>query len=101
MAELGTTLRKTMRNWLKILAICLAIGAPVASQAQVRPLVVAQGNCKSLNQAVEEVRRQYNGRIVSANTRVSGNRETHHIKVLTKDGTVKTVKVPGCTRRNG
>jgi hypothetical protein len=62
-------------------------------------LVVAQ-NCTSLNQAVERVRRQYNGRIVSAETRVRGNREVHHIKVLTEDGKVKTVQIPGCPRRS-
>ena len=91
-----------MQNWLKILAISLAICAPVAGQAQLKqPLVIAQGNCKSLNQAVEDVRRQYGGRIVDAKTRRSGNRETHEIKVLTDDGKVKTVRVPGCGRRNG
>jgi uncharacterized membrane protein YkoI len=55
----------------------------------------------TLDQAVEQVRRQYNGRIVSAETRVSGNREVHHIKVLTEDGKVKTVTVPGRTLGNG
>lgn len=59
-------------------------------------LVVAQNNCTSLSEAVERVRRQYNGRIVSAETRKSGNREVHHIKVLTDDGKVKTVRIPGC-----
>jgi hypothetical protein len=62
-------------------------------------LLVAQ-NCTSLNEAVERVRRQYNGRIVSAETRVSGNREVHYIKVLTEDGKVKTVTIPGCARRS-
>ena len=55
-----------------------------------------QGRCPSLSQAVEQVRRQYNGRIVGAETRVSGGRETHIIKVLTSDGRVKTVRIPGC-----
>lgn len=55
-----------------------------------------QSGCKSLSQAVEQVRRQNNGRIVSAETQVSGGRETHVIKVLTNNGTVKTVRVPGC-----
>lgn len=62
-------------------------------------LLVTQ-NCPSLNEAVEQVRRQYNGRIVSAETRVSGNREVHHIKVLTEDGKVKTERIPGCPRRS-
>jgi len=53
---------------------------------------------KSLSEAVEQVRRQTNGQILSAVTRVSGNREVHHIKVLTKDGKVKTHKVQGRKR---
>ena len=63
----------------------------------VEPAVtMRQGRCPSLSEAVERVRRQYNGRIVGAETRVSGGRETHIIKVLTNDGTVKTVRIPGC-----
>ncbi|MGI9202427.1 MAG: PepSY domain-containing protein [Woeseiaceae bacterium] len=57
-----------------------------------------QSGCVSLSQAVQQVRRQYNGQIVSAETVVRGNRETHIIKVLTSDGTVKTVRVAGCNR---
>jgi len=53
---------------------------------------------KSLSQAVEQVRRQTQGQILSAETRISGNREVHHIKVLTKDGKVKTYKVQGRKR---
>lgn len=63
-----------------------------------RAQLIAQANCTSLGEAVERVRRQYNGRIVSAETRVSGNREVHHVKVLTEDGKVKTVRIPGCSR---
>ena len=55
-----------------------------------------QGRCPSLSDAVEQVRSRYNGRIVGAETRVSGGREIHIIKVLTNDGTVKTVRIPGC-----
>ncbi len=59
---------------------------------------VMQNSGKSLSEAVEQVRRQTNGRILSAETKVSGNREVHHIKVLTKDGKVKTHKVQGRNR---
>ena len=55
-------------------------------------------NGVTLSQAVEQVRRQYNGRIVSADTVVSGDCETHVIKVLTQDGKVKTVRVAGKSR---
>jgi hypothetical protein len=61
-------------------------------------LLLAQNDGPSLGEAVERVRRQYNGRIVSAETRVRGNREIHYIKVLTDDGRVRTVQVPGRSR---
>ena len=57
-----------------------------------------QGGGVTLSQAVQQVRRQYNGQIVSAVTQVNGNRETHVIKVLTQDGKVKTVRVAGRQR---
>ena len=69
----------------------------VASQG----LSMAQGNVLTLNQAVEQVSRQYKGRIVSAETKRSGNREVHHIKVLTDDGKVKTVRVQGRSLSGG
>ena len=74
------------------------IGVPI-SGVELRPEVPGldtfQKGGVTLSQAVEQVRRQYNGQIVSAETRVSGNQETHIIKVLTQDGKVKTVRVPG------
>jgi hypothetical protein len=63
-----------------------------------RRFMLAQSGGPSLGEAVEQVRRQYNGRIVSAETRMSGNREMHVIKVLTEDGKVKTVRIPGRSR---
>jgi hypothetical protein len=63
-----------------------------------RRIMLAQSGGPSLGEAVEQVRRQYNGRIVSAETRMSGNREMHVIKVLTDDGKVKTVRIPGRSR---
>jgi uncharacterized membrane protein YkoI len=76
----------------------------VHAQAQdgrdsVPDLRTTQGNGgKSLSEAINQVRRQTGGQILSAETRVSGNREVHHIKVLTKDGKVRTVKVQGRRR---
>lgn len=74
-------------------------GVELGSRADTGLRVAQNGGGKSLSEAVEQVRRQTNGRILSAETKVNGNREVHHIKVLTKDGKVKTVKVPG--RRRG
>lgn len=102
-----------MRMLTKLLlpALLLCLGAAAAASDRFAAhgnrhsppqgqLLVAQNDGPSLNEAVEQVRRQYNGRIVSAETRVSGNREVHHIKVLTDDGKVKTVRIPGRTRRS-
>ena len=61
-------------------------------------LQVTQGNCMSLSQPIESVRRRTGGRVVSAETKVSKGREVHHIKVLTEDGKVRTHKVNGCSR---
>jgi hypothetical protein len=66
-----------------------------AERADVPSLQTMQSDGVSLSQAVEQVRRQYNGRIVSAETIVNGNGETHVIKVLMQDGKVITVRVPG------
>ncbi len=81
------------------LLACLILCVAPAITAESAPMrndtgMLAQGGM-TLDQAVEQVRRQYNGRIVSAETRVSGNREIHYIKVLLDDGKVKTVTVPG------
>jgi uncharacterized membrane protein YkoI len=59
---------------------------------------VAQQGGMTLAQAIESVRRRTNGRVVSAETKVQGGREVHHIKVLTKDGKVKTHRVNGRSR---
>ena len=59
---------------------------------------VAQQGGMTLAQAIESVRRRTNGRVVSAETKVQGGREVHYIKVLTKDGKVKTHTVNGRSR---
>jgi len=73
-------------------------GAEWDSRSDTGLRVAQSGGGKSLSEAVEQVRRQTNGRILSAETKVKGNREVHHIKVLTDDGKVKTVKVQGRKR---
>ena len=66
-----------------------------ATQSERQEIRIVQSDGLTLSEAVEQVRRQYNGRIVSAETRRSGNREVHHIKVLMDGGKVKTVKING------
>lgn len=61
------------------------------------PLIIAQRGCLSLSDAINQVRRNGNvERVISADTRVSGGRETHIIRVMTTDGRVETHRIPGC-----
>ena len=90
----------TLMRLLAILIICSAMALGPSSAMADDPegvvLRVAQNDDgKTLSQAVEQVRSQTGGRILSAETKMQGNREVHHIKVLTKDGKVKTHKVQG------
>lgn len=61
-------------------------------------LRAAQDGGMSLSQATQSVRSRTGGQILDAQTRVQGGREVHYIKVLLKDGKVKTVKVNGRRR---
>lgn len=49
---------------------------------------------QSLNDTVRRVERETGGRILSAETVVSGSREVYRIKVLTPDGRVRVVQEP-------
>jgi thiamine monophosphate kinase len=64
------------------LAFCLAFALPAAAWAQ------------SLDEAAKQAARQHNAKVISAQTVQEGNRRVHVIKLLTKDGVVKTVRVP-------
>ena len=48
----------------------------------------------TLEDAARQVARQHNARVLSARTVRKGQNNVHEIKVLTKDGVVKTVRVP-------
>ena len=64
-------------------------------QAEQPDLRVAKDGM-TLDQAIDSVRRRGDvDRILSAETRRDGDRETHHIRYLTKDGKVKTAKIRG------
>ena len=79
---------------LAMTAVEARVATTPAPAADAQPsIVVAQRGCMSLSQAIDSIRRRGNvERVISAETR--GN--THHIKVLTKDGKVRTHQVPAC-----
>ncbi|MDJ0760350.1 MAG: hypothetical protein QNJ19_13190 [Woeseiaceae bacterium] len=97
-----------MKSLIAILT-CLLIALPAAAfdleadlkqlangETLVEPSLEAAQDGMSLSQAVDSVRRRGNvERIVSAQTRVEGDREMHHIRYMTKDGKVRTAKVRG------
>ena len=47
----------------------------------------------SLDQAVEEARSRFPGRVLSAETQRQGGRESHSIRILTDDGRVKRLRI--------
>ncbi|MDX1459533.1 MAG: hypothetical protein R3348_00560 [Xanthomonadales bacterium] len=65
-----------------LIAMSLALAAPTAAYAQ------------SLQEAARMAARQYNAKVLSARTINRGKQRIHEIKLLTKDGVVKTVRIP-------
>jgi len=56
-------------------------------------VLMAQAWAITLREAAERVARQHDGRVVSAQTVERNGRKIHVIRVLTKDGVVRTVRV--------
>ncbi|AKS41430.1 PepSY domain-containing protein [Wenzhouxiangella marina] len=72
-----------MKAWLRILMVLLLSGLMTVSAWAI-----------TLREAAERVARQYEGRVVSAQTVERDGRRVHVIRVLTRDGVVRTVRVP-------
>ena len=47
----------------------------------------------SLNEAAQQAARQHDAKVLSAKTVEKGNSRVHEIKLLTRDGVVKTVRI--------
>jgi hypothetical protein len=65
----------------KLLLILLMVSLPLTALAQ------------SLDEAARQAARQYDAKVLSAYTEQQGNRKVHVIKLITRDGVVKTVRV--------
>lgn len=85
-----------MRFLFVMLLGCVLAAMPVSAQefGPGKVFQIVQNEGMTLSEAIESVRRSTEGRIVSAETKTGGSREVHHIKVLTKDGKVKTHEIP-------
>lgn len=63
-------------------ALLLGLSVPTGAFAQ------------SLDEAARQAARQYDAKVLSARTVQEGNRKVHVIKLLTKDGVVRVVRIP-------
>ena len=72
-----------MKKWLMHIALAsiLALAATADAWAQ------------SLDEAASQAARQYQAKVLSARTVQEGDKRVHVIKLLTKDGVVKTVRI--------
>lgn len=86
-----------------LLALALLVAPAAAAKAAPPPPaqgdlpVLAQANGVSLDEAAAQVRRRTGGRVLSAETQMSNGVPIHHIRVLTSDQRVRTIRVDGRT----
>jgi len=66
--------------------IALAVGMAIA--------LSSAAWAQTLDEAANQAARQYNAKVLSARTVQEGNQRVHVIKLLTKDGVVKTIRIP-------
>ena len=72
-----------MKKWLMHIVLASVLALAVAADAW----------AQTLDKAASQVARQYNAKVLSARTVQEGDKRVHVIKLLTKDGVVKTVRV--------
>ena len=72
--------------------VCLLLSCTAAFGAE-EPTPPARDK-SSLHEAIEQVRRQTGGRILSAETVGHGKNQVYRIKVLTPQGSVRVVQIP-------
>jgi hypothetical protein len=87
------TLLLVLGPGLPALATTPAVQGPDAAGL---PLL-AQANGVSLDEAVAHVQRRTGGRVLSAETRMENGAAVHHIRVLTDNRRVRTIRVDAQT----
>jgi hypothetical protein len=71
-----------MKKWFMFVTFAISLALATGAWAQ------------TLDEAANQAARQYNAKVLSAQTVQEGGKRVHVIKLLTKDGVVKTVRVP-------
>ena len=80
MVTMNAETRNRQRTRPRLLLLAVLLCATASAQADRRT---------SLEQAVNEARERYPGRVLSAETRRKSGRESHRIRILTDEGRVK------------
>jgi uncharacterized membrane protein YkoI len=103
-------MKRPARKWLMPLIASLALALALATdafakpresaphqpgQSQKSPRTTATAPTKTREEAARQAARQYDAaKVLSVKTVRQGNRQVHVVKLLTRDGVVKTVRVP-------
>ena len=82
--ETHEPMKTHFNKWLLSLLAALVLGMSMPTSAF----------AQSLEEAARQAARQYNAKVLSARTVNEGERRVHVIKLLTKDGVVKVVRIP-------
>jgi uncharacterized membrane protein YkoI len=94
--------RLIIGGWIILLAACPRVAAPFDSGDLINQFAHpshTENRGISLDEAVSRVRRQSDGRILSAETVRSDGRRVYRIKVLSQDGRVSRVDIDADTGR--
>ena len=94
--------RLIIGGWIVLLAACPRVAAPFDSGNLISQFAHpshTESRGVSLDDAVSRVRRQTDGRILSAEIVRSDGRRVHRIKVLSRDGRVSRVDIDADTGR--
>lgn len=67
---------------------------PIVCSLLLLTLLPVPASAITLEEAAQQAARQNHAKVLSARTVEQGDRRVHEIKLLTKDGVVKTVRVP-------
>ena len=94
--------RLIIGGWIILLAACPRVAAPFDSGDLINQFAHpshTENRGISLDEAVSRVRRQSDGRILSAETVRSDGRRVYRIKALSRDGRVSRVDIDADTGR--
>jgi hypothetical protein len=73
-------MKSVLKKWLIIAVLAMAVSADAFAI--------------TLQDAARQAARQYNAKVLSARTVTRAQKRIHEIKLLTKKGVVKTVRIP-------